>query len=302
MWSSPATWTLLALGLSSVVLVVLTLRKPESTHSLWLLRRFSRPASAFVQHMMDGAKKPAGVSMKDFMYQCFQKDVARGMATENPAIPPHSGFVGSSRAALASQQRLRLVSFNVHFFRSGFSAVELAVTFDDVLSIVAELSADLLLLQEVPKSAVPQIEKRLASAGFPHCVAAGSADAHVLPAEQSYPGERLHVVLASRLPLLRHAVVPMLDGHAAFAEVDLGAATSSAKEPKSALLYTLHLSVRCEASKRRDEVDAVLRHAASLTNTSTAAGETAPASDSAPILIAGDFNQPNEIDYPAEEW
>ena len=283
------TTTLVLIGVLSAALILRKLREP--LHEIQRIRistrdRFTRPAATFVQHIMDGTKRPAGVPMKAFMYDCFRHDVARGKLAENPRIPRHDGFL----AGAAPSQRLRLVSFNVHFFQMGYSGVELGDSRVPVLALIAELHPDLMLLQEVPQSVLPDVTARLAAIGFPHCVAAGSADAHVLDKKlKSFPGERLHVVLASRLPLLSSEAVPMLDGHAAFAEVDLSAAaTPNAR--RRLLVYTLHLSVRCEASKRREEVEAVLHDAAGR------------AAADAPMIVCGDFNQPNECDYPEAEW
>ena len=221
--------------------------------------------------------------MKEFMYESFRRDVSRGITIENPSIPAHSGV-----ASGGVPRRLRLVSFNVHFFQKGYSGVELGDSREEVLKLVADLNPELLLLQEVPKSVLPDLYRRLAAIGFPHVVAGGSADAHVLADDiASYPGERLHVVLASRLPLHSSTAVPMLDGHAAFAEVDLSSAAPGAP---NLLLYTLHLSVRCEASKRMHEVEAVIKDVA------------ARGALGLPSIVCGDFNQPNQCDYPAAEW
>ena len=67
----------------------------------------------------------------------------------------------------------------------------------------------------------------------------------------------------------------MLDGHAAMAEVDLAAYSNAVATTATALIYSVHLSVRCEATKRRDEIDAVIEHAVQ-----TAKGNV-------PVIIAG---------------
>lgn len=229
--------------------------------------------------MMQGAAKPAGMSFKDFMYDCFKKDVAAGIAA-NAEIPRHLAFDPATH-----RSKLRTMTFNVHFFQKGFSGVCLGDATDEVLGVIERVNPDLLMLQEVPPSLLSSLREKLASIhGLAHFVAAGSADVHVLdPSVGIFPNERLHVVVASKLPFRRSGAVPMLDGNAAFAEVELDGATS-------ALVYSLHLSVRCEASKRRDEVASVVDHA------------HAQRMPHALTLIAGDMNQPNEVDYPGAEW
>jgi len=274
-----SNWLRAAL-LGAAVFTIRNLIALERTGTRSSSTRFARPAATFVQWMMDGCPpRPVGMRLKDFMYDCFKRDVSAGQAG-NAAIGSHAGFTANS----SSRNTLRVMTFNVHFFQRGFSGVVLGDALDEALSIVARLNPDILMLQEVPPSLLPKLQQRLAALDLPHGVSAGSADVHILdPSVGVYARERLHVYLASRLPLLHSAAVPMLDGHAAFAELDLGAGAS-------AYVYSVHLSVRCPGSKRRDEVGAVLQHVASL-------GEPHKLT-----LIAGDMNQPNEDDYPPLEW
>lgn len=109
-------------------------------------------------------------------------------------------------------------------------------------------------------------------------------------------------MILSKLPLHVAHAAPMLDGAAAFAEVVLPPTSGG----NSLLVYSIHLSTRCPPTKRRQEVEAVLRHA---TVRATGGADNALANDAtagrpAPIatLVAGDFNQPNEDDYPSDEW
>ena len=271
---------LVALGLCTVVLVLKTLRQPFATLRVqgYQQRKFSRPAAHWVQHAMDGAKRPANVSFKDFFYECYHRDIARGEAFENTEIPHNA----------PTDRRVRFVSFNVHFFAKGYSNVCLGSNSEEVLQIFKTLNADVILVQEVPQSALSKFKRNLASLGYTHTVSAGSSDIHVLPADSPYyPGERLHVMIAARLPLLRTAAVPMLNGHAAFAEVSLSTGSGPVA---SAAVYCVHLSVRCEPATRRREIEAVLRHAKDEVG------------HGLPTFIAGDMNQPNEGDYPAAEW
>lgn len=186
--------------------------------------------------MLAGEATPTGLSRKQFMYDCFVKDVARGLERDNAAIP-----------ARPATGRLRVVSYNVHFFRAGFSDVELRDSFDEVMGVISHLDADVCLLQEVPMSLVSLSQERLRALGYAHSVAAGSADVHVLAASsKSFAGERLHVLLASKLPMAERESVPMLDGHAAFAEIELPPAARAGGGASAAtlLVYSVHLSVR----------------------------------------------------------
>jgi len=239
-----------------------------------------RPAAHVVQSLMANEPKPADMSFKQYMYENFKHDVARGR-DENRAIPHHGG--------LGDSASLRVISFNVHYFRAGYSDQDLHDSTEEVMQIVSQLNPDLCLLQEVPATLVPATQRRFSTLGYAHSVAAGSADVHVLaPSSASFAGERLHVMVLSKLPLVQSEAVPMLDGFAAHAEVALS-------NGAPLLVYSLHLSVRCVASKRHDEVQAVIAHARA--KQAAAAGGTP-----LPVLIAGDFNQQNEPDYPAEEW
>eukprot|EP00966_Prymnesium_polylepis_P257442 5947289-Prymnesium_polylepis.1 len=135
------------------------------------------------------------------MYDCFKRDVERGRE-ENEAIPKKAGADPGS----ASSQ-VRVVSFNVHYFRAGFSDVNLYDSFDEVVDELRRLDADILLLQEVPVSLLQNgaVEAQLRRHGYVHSVAAGSADVHVLSTSSSaFPNERLHVMIASRLELRQH--------------------------------------------------------------------------------------------------
>ena len=269
-----------ALGLTCWVLEAATVRDPEVDSAA----SFARPAACFVQGALERLPPPPGTSQKERMYECFRIDVERGRRLENPQIPPRRG--GFNAAGL------RMTSFNVHFFRSGYSSVELADSFEEVIAVITELNSEVIMLQEVPQSLVEETRRRLRNLGYEHSVAAGSADVHVLPASSAgFPGQRLHVLVASKLPLLQSAAVPMHDGHAAMVEVDMSSYRAAAAP--SLLVYSVHLSVRCNATKRRDEIVAVLRDAATRQRA---------ASGARPVIIAGDMNQPNAADYPTAEW
>ena len=246
--SSPAL-AHLALGCIGAVLIMRTLQKKAKNPTRVVSSRFSRPAAHVVSHWLRGEPvRPTGMTFKDFFYECYKSDVEYGAMIENPAIPRHVQFVPVQAGLRQCSRRLRVVSFNLHFFQEGFSNVLKGSNRATVVGIIQELNADVLLLQELPHSAVDDFASELASMGYSHHVAAGSSDAHVLPADSvAYPSERLHVMVASRLPLLHCEAVPMLDGHAAYAEISLGDAVTgtAALQP-----YSAHLSVRCETLKR----------------------------------------------------
>lgn len=254
-----------------------------------------RPPGAFVQRALDGRPLPPGAGARQFMYDCFKRDVRE--LEFNSSLPRHAVGLG----------KLRVVSFNVHFFRTGYAGVVGGDSYDETLRLVRELNADVYLLQEVPRSLVPSLRRRLAELGLTHAVAAGSGDAHVRdPKSKAFPGERLHVLVASRHRFVRSEAVPMEEGHAAYAEIvldgiraevrpdtppttEVGRAGEVGEGGATVRVYSVHLSTRCRASKRAAEIRALLEH--------VRAGEAGSLT-----LIGGDFNQPNEADYPPAEW
>ena len=321
-------WTTACLTLVSFVIVLRrALLRNQPTHA----RLYTRPTAHWVQHLIDGSPRPANLSFKAFMYECFKRDVVRGERGENLDIPTHDPLHRTTA-------RLRIVSWNVHFFRSGYSNVVLGDGLPEAKRVLSHLQADVLLLQEVPPSLLGELRSWLHTAeAYEHFVAAPSADPHVLAADSAaFAGERLHVVIASRLPMSQSAAVPMANGgSAAFAEIELPSHELSnllpggprkERQRATALLYSLHGSVRCEPAVRQQEVAALLQHSRSLdapntpsnaavaaagtatsgaaTNaaTNTATKSAAVAGPARPHIFAGDFNQPNEPDYPPHEW
>ena len=97
-----------------------------------------------------------------------------------------------------------------------------------------------------------------------------------------------------------------------------------------ARVYSVHLSVRCDGETRRQEVAALLDHAAAMlekasttfkegeededakgkkeegSSSSSSSSSSGLLSSLPPVvaltLLGGDFNQPNEGDYPPDEW
>lgn len=145
MFSSRAAWTI-----STMILVVLITTRSLSKSSADKEILLDRPAACYVQRMLDRVAAPPGTSHKEVMYDCFLRDVERGRLVENPQIPLHRS-IGSRYAQGGKLQggKLRVVSFNVHFFRSGYSEVELGDSFEEVLGVIGDLNPDICLLQEV---------------------------------------------------------------------------------------------------------------------------------------------------------
>ena len=299
---------------------------PRAAEVAW-----SRPPARFVQHLLTGfPAKPPRVPFKRFMYDCFLEDVA--------------ALAGSSVAAVSAAPRglaLRLATFNVHFFRRGFSDVALEDSRAVVLADLTALDPDVAFLQEVPASEVEGLREDLRKRGWFHFVAAGAADVHVLPDSVgpvvSFPGERLHACIASKLPFLASGAAPLGDGGAAaFAEMSLssggggggggsegggssgsdsgsdsgsggssgGGGSGGDADAATALVYSAHLSVRCAGSVRRAEVAAIAAHArahAAAARARAASGEAGPAVCGL-MVVAGDLNQPSVADYPPDEW
>ena len=131
--------------------------------------RVNRAPASFVRHLLTGTpSKLLGTSFKEFMYQCFLADskelIDRPMhLTQHARPPPHSrGFFDPAsfvvdfnenekqlQLAPLSKRQLRAMSFNVHFFRRGYSDVALSDSTDEVLSVVKQVNPDLLFVQEV---------------------------------------------------------------------------------------------------------------------------------------------------------
>lgn len=250
-------------------------------------------ASSYTTHLVslrrDGLPLPRGRSAVAAMQSAFFEDIRR-LAHLNQALAVQRG--------LDSFRRLRVMSFNVHFFRRGCSGTCGPSNAEDVLDIVARFQPDVLLLQEVPPAST--VLGALAHKhGFAHQVCAGSPAVHILPDESKFGeearGKRLEVCVCSRLPFLQSGRAPLGetadDGFAAFGTVDLtgkdlGGASPSPAVPETLTLYSTHLSVRCPGEKRLAETRRLLKDS----------------EERKACIIAGDFNQPSELDYPPEQW
>lgn len=292
---------------------------------------------------MAGTSKPKDLAFKDWMYSCFENDVAIGARRWNNKIPTQTPF--HTAGFNPGEGNLRVVTFNVHFFRVGFSSFVKEIDGDSLetcLEVIAALSPDVLLLQEVPASLVETVSARLVAMGFPHSSFAGSADVHVLPSDfRHFPSERLHVGVAIRgssgsgssssahdgatttttagtaapaattVSVVESGAVPMLDGHAAFMEVEFEqqqqqqenhhhpagdqsspppsslaqGATTPTKKKQRLLCYSVHLSVRCPAEKRKREAGAVAAHIRSRTTTPSSTTTTSFQTEETPLNL-----------------
>jgi len=145
----------------------------ESNDNAKIDCRFKRAPAFFVRHLLTGTpSKVPGMAFKEFMYQCFLADAKElkdgPMHLTHHARPPlhpvgffnpapcsvgddassgKMGFQGPSR-----KRQLRAMSFNVHFFREGYSDVALSESTEDVLAVVKKVNPDLLFIQEVNRS------------------------------------------------------------------------------------------------------------------------------------------------------
>ena len=91
----------LALALFAGAAAVVWLR--ARARATWLQQReWAREPAAWTRHLMTGGKKPAGMPVKDFMYECFRRDVERGR--------PHNADIPHRPSA--PRAGMRVVTFN----------------------------------------------------------------------------------------------------------------------------------------------------------------------------------------------
>lgn len=132
--------------------------------------QFKRAPASFVRHLLTGTpSKVPGTSFKEFMYQCFLADAKaledgpislthharpplHPIGFFDPAQSSTSDDVSSGRVGhqgLLLKRQLRAMSFNVHFFRRGYSDVALSDSTEEVLAVVKDVNPDILFIQEV---------------------------------------------------------------------------------------------------------------------------------------------------------
>ena len=277
-------------------------------------------AAELVRRSAAGEAFPRGAAVKGMMYNAFLADVACGAAALNPSVP--------ARPALGAEPRthssLRVVSWNLHFFQRGYSGDEGGDNRAEVAAVLAELQPDVILLQELvcPVEHLPASERQQVAEGVPavdlteerksallqlldpalgyvHAAVAPEPDCHVLPESvRCAPGVRLAVGVLSRLPLLDCAAPPLggdSHGCAARAVVELRAGAAEAGAALRVALYSVHLSVRCDPEVRLQEVSGCVADSERWRESGSESGGRA-------VLLAGDFNQPTQRDYPPAVW
>lgn len=232
----------------------------------------SRP-SCFVESMMSGQP----IKGQDGMYQCFLKDVRRERWRNR--------WVESSH----SSSGFRFASFNIHFFRSGPGAKQLADTTQTILQDIRQINADAVAVQEVPVSLVPEFRQQLVAIGYEHTMAATAPKVHKVSGD----GEQLMVMVVSRQPFLTSGAVTIGDGEAAYAAVRWS-------ESEVVLMFSVHLSVRCPPEARLSQMQRLLAH---MKSPRRLIGEhLLPQGSAFLLLTGGDMQQPYSRDYPADEW
>jgi endonuclease/exonuclease/phosphatase family metal-dependent hydrolase len=264
---------------------------------------------------------PRGASVKTMMYDAYLADIQAGATALHDQIPTRPAAAASS----AAPSSLRVMSYNVHFFQRGYSGEQGGDNRAEVSAVIAELQPDVILLQELccpadwagsedGAAGVDLNAERCAALlkllnpalGYAYATVAPEPDVHVLPESlHCAPGVRLAVGVLSRLPLLECAAPPLggdSNGSAARAVVEL-------RDPSGGSyrlgLYSVHLSVRCPAELRLEEVQGVVRDADAflqLVGGDGGAGAAAAAGTMDGVLLGGDFNQPCARDYPPEIW
>ena len=254
-----------------------------------------------IQYDNKGMVFPRGREAQHLMYSSYLSDIALGKNTFNPTIPKHSDFKDDN----ITSQYLRVMTFNVHFWRLSFSgAVDESTSdnIDQIVKIVSEQNPDVLLLQEVPvrfgeRAVEPERLNRLRDIGYNHItLAASSTKFHTLPQNfpiQTLAGVQLCVAVCSKLPLTNCEKISLGDsvdsGYAICGRVKLSTKTGS---PRSIGFISAHLSVRCGPEVRLNEAKAIISHV----------DAKQAADDSAMWILGGDFNQAYSGDYSSEAW
>jgi endonuclease/exonuclease/phosphatase family metal-dependent hydrolase len=276
-----------------------------------------RPVALYTQKLIElqrrGEKFPRGKDAKEQVGALCLCSCARGYygAHENPlpvrktqmyaAFVKEASMVDShSRAPpLPAPGALRMLTWNIHFWRRGYSALELGDNTAEVVACVRSINPDVLLLQEVVDTN-NELKVLADGLGYQVCQLSASPDVHTLPPDQeSYAGERLHVAVLARAgaTVTRREAVPMAggSGHASLAVIHTGGAAPTAAERtggggndgndgnrpparRAVAFYSVHLSVRCDAALRRQEIASVVAHSEALTDVDL-------------VVIAGDLNQ-----------
>ena len=262
---------------------------------------------------------------------------AAASATASAALPS-SLSSRSPLSPLSPPPALRVMTFNVHFYRAGYSKYVTDWSAGKIVSLVGDLSPDVLLLQEVipdgpgsflsPNSAgnpslpnpidgdasslTPVLDELARKLGYVHRSVAAAPDAHVIPDDtEQYggaAGRRLHVAILSRLPLRDTAAVPLVTGFAAHATIALRGKAGDGEEEEKQRTERLGdqeevlVSLYSTHLSVRCPPDTRRREVARIMEHADATASATRTGPVASVIIGGDFNQASEADYPAEEW
>ena len=287
-----------------------------------------------------GVALPRGNACQEMMAELFRKDVSAREHRNAEDVPVHEALLDQLREpslqdgvaveTAAPPITLRILTWNIHFWREGFSHRELGDNRAGVEAVLRAVNPDVVLLQEVVLpdelrrgdataegipacAATPRGTSADAAAllrmldpslGFRYAAAAPDADGHVMEENiASCAGMRTAVVMLSKLPIENGGgeAVPMggdSNGHSVYGVISLPLRGSPGKSPGSEYsrrrlgVHSVHLSVGCAPSLRQRELAGVVRHAERAVLHGDVEG----------VLITGDFNQPTARDYDDETW
>ena len=211
-------------------------------------RAVSSWTAELMAHKAAGRPLPSGRTVPPRMHTAFLADVAALLRADTNSLIPSRH---RSMPVDSPPPALRVMTFNVHFYRAGYSKYVTDWSAGKIVSLIGDLSPDVLLLQEVipdgpgsflsPNSAAnpslpnpidgdassltPVLDELAQKLGYVHRSVAAAPDAHVIPDDtERYggaAGRRLHVAILSRLPLQDTAAVPLVTGFAAHATIAL---------------------------------------------------------------------------------
>ena len=248
--------------------------------------------SSYIQFLKETPKEKLPLDkdlIKKLMYKHFCQDMKR---------------IASSQSSWRKTKKNAFVvsTFNVHFFQRGFSGTCVSNNMKDFLEFMKKEQPEFMLLQEVPSW---DISKPMMDIGYRIAVSASCPECHELPEDlQVYdmdnkPRQCKQVMKDRRLrTMIAYCVTkknPWSLVSTKCVRIDerkgqVSVATFSNEEGRLIALITLHLSVRCEPSRRLNEMKHVIRYC----NSHLKACDM--------IVVAGDFNQAVESDYTPENW
>ena len=234
-------------------------------------------------------KLPKGKEMKYLMYEHFCQDM--------------KGITSLPSLKRKTENAFVVGTFNVHFFQRGFSGTCLANSMKEFIEFMKEQQPDFMLLQEVP---CWDISKSMMDIGYRIAVVADCPECHVLPEDlqvfdmnnksrlckYTMKDRRLRTMIVYRATERKN---PWTLVSSEYIPIDerkgrVSLATFSNEEDRLIGLISVHLSVRCDPSRRLNEIKNLIRYC----NSNLKACDL--------IVVAGDFNQAVESDYTPEYW